>query len=723
VSRRHGRRSDGILHRLGLVFATRAGWVLATAASVAVVAVLWGAGVFASLSPGGFEDPASGSAQAQRIVDERFPGAEPDLILLYSSSRGTVDERAFRHPVQSQLAALDERSVLSTASYWSTGSTAMVSRDRRATFVLVTLRGSGDEEKAAAYERVRDQLTPPAEELRLQVGGDVAVFADVTAQSEKDIRRAEMVSMPVVLVLLVLVFGSLVGAVLPLLVGAMAILGALTVLRVLTTVTDVSVFAVNIIVMLGLGLSIDYALLVVTRFREEIAGSRDRADVGPAVARTLATAGRTVAFSGLTVAISLASLLLFPQPFLRSMGLGGIAAILVAVTTSLTLLPALMGVLGHRVDAVRLVPARPEPRHRRERLGAWHRLALKVMHRPLTTGVLVVSALLLSGAPFLGVVFGSPGHRALPESFESRVVAERLSAEFASEGALPIEVVVRGEGGSALEASALRRYEQQLGAVPDVTEVRVQDSARDAVRIFVQTDHGEQSPEARRVVDAVRAVPAPAGADVLVGGPAAQLDDMLASLSGTAPTMVAVMALVTLVLLFVAFGSVVLPIKAVVLNVLSLSASFGLLVVVFQEGRLASALGVSATGSVDPTTLLLVMAVIFGLSMDYEVFLLSRIREEWQRTGDNTYSVAAGLQHTGRIITSAAGLFVVVIGAFSTSDVLFIKMLGLGMVAAVVIDATLVRILLVPATMQLMGRLNWWMPKPLERLWERRVHG
>jgi RND superfamily putative drug exporter len=693
--------------------------VLAAAAAVVAVAVVWGVGVFGSLSPGGFEDPKSGSARAQRLIDERFPGSRSDLILLYSSRRWTVEQQHFRRAVESQVERLDDDLVHGIASYWSTGSPAMVSKDQHETFVLVTLRASGDDAKAAAYERLRDELRAPTEGFELRVGGDVAVFADVTKQSQEDIKRAELVTIPVTLLLLVCVFGGLVAAGLPLLVGALSILGALTVVRLLTAVTDVSVFAVNIIVMLGLGLSIDYALLIVTRFREEMATT---GDVSAALVRTLCSAGRTVAFSGVTVAISLASLLLFPQPFLRSMGLGGIAAVLIAVTTALTVLPALMSVLGHRVDGLRLTAVRPKPCHRRDRLGAWHRLAIRVMRRPVAVGGGVVLVLLLMGMPFFRVTFGSADHRALPDSAESRLVAERLSSAFPSEAARqPVEVIVRSDDRSSLDEPALSRYARELAAVPGVASARVEESAHDVAQISMHTSYRDQSAGARGVVHAVRAVPPPPGTEVLVGGPTAQLDDLLTSLAHTAPSMFAVMLLVTLLLLFLAFGSVVLSIKAVVLSVLSLSASFGLIVLVFQEGRFATPLGISATGSVDPTTPLLMLAVIFGLSMDYEVFLLSRIREEWDRTHDNATSVASGLQHTGRIISSAAGLFVVVIAAFSTSDVLFVKMLGLGMIAAVIIDATLVRILLVPATMQLLGRGNWWAPAPLARFWRR--HG
>jgi RND superfamily putative drug exporter len=489
------------------------------------------------------------------------------------------------------------------------------------------------------------------------------------------------------------------------------------VLRLLTLVTDVSIFSINIVTMLGLGLAIDYSLFVVSRFREEL---RQGASTEAALVRTMSTAGRTVAVSGLTVAIALASLTLFPQVFLRSMGFGGMAAVLVAMVGALTVLPALLAVLGRRVDSLRI----PTPWRRRaatvpdDNHGAWYRLARSVMRRPVVYVAVIVPVLLLAGLPFLRVTFGGVDERALPAGAESRVVTEQLRADFPGGGTTTIDPVVTFTGGH-VQRTALDAYIQSIDDLPGVTTVDVSGVSGGTAVLSVHHRYEGISADARHLVGEIRDLPAPAGAEVLVGGRAADLTDLLSSLGHRLPWMGLFVVGVTLVLLFLAFGSVVLPVKAVLMNVLSLAAAFGAVVWIFQEGHLAGPLGISSTGSIEATQPILMLAMAFGLSMDYEVFLLSRIREEWDRTHDNTLAVASGLQRTGRIITSAALLLVVVIGAFSTSGIVFIKMIGIGMIIAILVDATIVRALLVPATMRLLGRWNWWAPAPLARVWQR----
>jgi uncharacterized membrane protein YdfJ with MMPL/SSD domain len=452
----------------------------------------------------------------------------------------------------------------------------------------------------------------------------------------------------------------------------------------------------------------------------------------------MSTAGRTVAFSGLTVAISLASLLLFPQIFLRSMGFGGMAAVLVAMVGALTVLPALLAVLGHRVDSLRIrLPRRLRRTTTRPRgaagpevdapdtdaldnHGAWARLAHSVMRRPVVYVAVIVPVLLLAGSPFLRVEFGGVDHRALPAGTESRVVSETLIADFPGGGTSTIEPVVTFASGAVDDAS-LAAYAERLRELPGVRGVGVTGAKGGTAVLSVRYRFEGISTQARDLVGQVRQVPAPSGSEVLVGGRAADLRDLLASLAGTLPWMGLFVLGVTLLLLFLAFGSVVLPVKAVVMNVLSLSASFGALVWIFQDGHLSGLLGFDSTGSIEATQPILMLAMAFGLSMDYEVFLLSRIREQWDRTGDNTLAVAGGLQRSGKIITSAAVLLVVVIGAFATSGIVFIKMIGVGMIIAIIVDAAIVRTLLVPATMRLLGHWNWWAPAPLARFWVR--HG
>jgi RND superfamily putative drug exporter len=711
--------------RLGHVTFRHRRAVLALAGVFLAVGALWGTGVFGSMVSSGFDTPGSESARALARTEATVGRGGADVVVLYRDhdrrAGVVVDDPAFRDAVEQHLAGLPRDLVASTTTYWTAGPEAsrFVSTDGRSTYAVVQLRGDDEDALMDAYADLEPALRDAPAGLDVQLGGDEAISSDITTQVSEDIARAEQISMPVVLVLLVVIFGGLTAASLPLAVGGLAILGAFTMLRVLSLATDVSVFAVNIVTMLGLGLAIDYALFVVSRFREEIRGGKDTEQ---ALRATMSTAGRTVAFSGLTVAISLASLLFFPQVFLRSMGFGGMAAVLVAMVGALTVLPALLAVLGPKVDSLqvpflrRRATAAPDAAPH----GVWYRLARSVMRRPVVYVAVIVPVLLLAGLPFLRVEFGGVDHRALPAGTESRVVTEALLTDFPGGGTTTVDPVVTFRDGT-VDEPALRAYVGRLAALPGVESAEV-TAAQDGTAL-VSVRHGFEglSSEARDLVGEVREVPAPPGAETLVGGRAADLRDLLASLGATLPWMGLFVVGVTLVLLFLAFGSVVLPVKAVAMNVLSLSASFGALVWIFQDGHLSSALGFTSTGAIEATQPILMLAMAFGLSMDYEVFLLSRVREQWDRTGDNTVAVATGLQRTGRIITSAALLLVVVIGAFSTSGIVFIKMIGVGMVIAILVDATVVRALLVPATMRLLGRWNWWAPAPLARFWSR--HG
>ncbi|MCW2643305.1 MAG: hypothetical protein JWP76_5611, partial [Dactylosporangium sp.] len=616
-----------------------------------------------------------------------------------------VGAPAFRQAVQDVVGSLPAADVGTVATYWTTNSPAMVSKDRHATYAAVRFAG---DQASDTYKRLAGKVRAPAG-FTVSRGGHVPLNQDINNQVGKDIAQAEMLSFPVLLLLLVVVFGGLVAASLPLAVGGVAILGAFTVLRVMTGFTDISVFAINIVTMLGLGLAIDYALFMVSRFREELRAGRD---VEQALIATMSTAGRTVAVSGITVAVSLSSLLLFPQVFFRSMGLGGIAAVGVAMLAALTALPALLAVLGRRVDALRL----PGLRRRTgvvEGRGAWYRIARSVMRRPVLYVAVIVPVLLLAGSPFLRVQFGGVDYRALPEGVESRKVAERIVSDFPGSGE-KVRVVVDGATPAELD-----RYVSELKGLPGVKGAAVTGSSGNRAVVDVAHDLDAFSSDARSLVAHVRGLPAPAGAEVNVGGVTASLVDLLHGLTAKLPWMALWVFSVTFVLLFLAFGSLLLPLKAIVMNLLSLTASFGALVWIFQDGHLSGVLGFTSTGTVEATQPILILAMAFGLSMDYEVFLLSRIREQWDAGGDNTLAVATGLQRTGGIITSAAVLLIVVIGAFATGGITIIKMIGVGMMVAIVIDATVVRALLVPATMRLMGRANWWLPRPLETVWRR----
>ncbi|WP_336031095.1 MMPL family transporter [Geodermatophilus sp. FMUSA9-8] len=699
---------------LGRVVYRRRRLVLALSALAVVVAAVWGTGVFGRLTGGGFDDPGSESSRAAALADSELGRDAADVVVLYRSDDLTVDDPAYAEAVTGSLAALPAGLVERTTTWFDGGAPPLVSDDRRSTYAVLTLAGDADA-RTEAMEAIEDDLAAPG--LEVSVGGTATVERDINDRVSADIARAEMISLPVLAVLLVVVFGSLAAASLPLAIGVTAILGAFTALRVVSLFTEVSVFAVNIVTILGLGLAIDYGLFVVSRFREEV---RRQASVEEALARTMATAGRTVAVSGVTVALSLAGLVVFPQVFLRSMGFGGVAAVLVAMLAALTLLPALLAVLGPRVDALAL------PWHRRAVAtvpgrGWWERVARGVMRRPVLVTVAVVGLLVVLALPFLRVQFGAIDVRVLPAGTESRVVAETIDEDFPTSPSGPVTAVVSlaDPVDSPAGAAALESYVADVAALPQVEGATVTGAEGTTARVSVAYAGDPVDADARALVGDVRGVPAPPGGEVLVGGESAVMTDLLDSLGSLLPWMALLVVGTTFVLLFLAFGSVVLPVKAVLMNVLSLGASFGALVWIFQDGHLSGPLGFTPTGFIEATQPILVLAIVFGLSMDYEVFLMSRIREQYDLTGDNTAAVATGLQRTGGIITSAALLLLVVIGAFSTSGITFIKMIGVAMAIAIVVDATVVRTLLVPATMRLLGRANWWAPGPLGRLYAR----
>lgn len=684
--------------------------VLAAAVLLVAVGSTWGAGVFGQLTGGGFDDPASESSRAyERITDELGPQGA-DVIVLWSSDSVPADQPAFRDPVTATVTRLRERpEVASVTTWYDTQAPALLATDRRATYALVQLRPADEDGKTAAYEALRPALETPG--VRTETGGNVPFLHEANRQTTADITRAEMLSMPVLLVLLVLIFGGLVAAATPLLIGGLAILGGFVAVRLVNLVTEVSIFAINIITLIGLGMAVDYALFVVSRFREELAAGRD---TPTAIRRTMATAGRTVLVSGLTIALAMASLLIFPQSFLRSMGLGGMAAVLVAMLAALTVLPALLAVLGPRIDAWRV----PLPWRRGGRPaaggGAWARIARSVMRRPVRYLVGVVLLLAVLAVPSLRMEFGGFDERVLPADAAPRVVSEWIAAEFPGGTVAPIDVLVSGA-----PAEAVRPFADRIAGLPGVTGVQVAANRGEATLLTVSYPGEPTGEVAQDLVRQLRDLPAPDGAEVLVGGRPGADRDLLDSLADRLPWMALLMAAATLLLLFLAFGSVVLPVKAVLMNLVSIGASFGVVVWIFQDGHLADLLGFTPTGFIEPSNPILMLAVLFGLATDYEVFLLSRVREEWDRTGDNTASVAAGLQHTGRIITAAALLLIIVVAGFATGGMAYIKLIGVGMIVAIVVDATLVRALLVPATMRLLGRWNWWAPGPLGRVYRR----
>ena len=616
--------------------------VLLVAAVAVVGAALWGTGVFGALqSGGGFTAPGSESERAGTLATRAFGRDTADVVVLYRSPALTVRDPAYRAAVTQSLAALPTDKVLSYQTYWSTGSPLFAGRGGHETYAVLRLAGAGDAAQMKTYQAISGKLG--AAGLTERVGGQIPTELAINEEVKADIGRAEGISMPALLILLLVIFGSLAAASMPLAIGAIGILGSFAALRLLTLVTDVSIYSINITTILGLGLAIDYGLFMVARFREEL---RSRPSVEDALARTVATAGRTVAVSGVTVAVALAGLMLFPEMFLRSMGYGGVATVVVDMLAALTVMPALLAVLGYRVNALRIRRRKAAPAPAAdEASGAWYRIARSVMRRPVAYVAVTVVLLLALGSPFRSITWGGTDARALPANAAPRVVSEALASDFPANATTPIEAVVKFAGPADARArqAALADYLTRLRHIPGVVAGQVTGVAGNVARVDLRYAANPESAAARALVERVRAVPPPAGAQVFVGGVTAQLVDELASLGHTLPWMALVVVLATFLLLFLAFGSVVLPLKAIVMNALSLTATFGAIVWIFQEGHLSGLLNFTPTGTIDPTMPILMLAIIFGLSMDYEVFLLSRVRERYDVTGDNTAAVASGL--------------------------------------------------------------------------------
>jgi RND superfamily putative drug exporter len=731
-----------VLDRVGRLLARRRAAVLLVAVAAAVLAGLFGANVGSHLSGGGFTDPHAESTRANALVASEFHAGDGNLVVIVQAPAGVDDPAVSRKAAALAEWAGKADGVTSARSYWTSGHPAgLRSKDGRAGLITMNLAGDEDAYMKAA-ERLVPRLRSHGAGLDLRFAGDAEVYRELNAQTERDLRTSEEIAVPITLVLLVLVFGSAVAAVLPLLIGGLSIVSTLLVLRVITEFTHVSVYAMNLTTALGLGLAIDYSLFILTRFRDELAARGGGRDAVPAaVGATMRTAGRTVLFSAVTVALAMAALLVFPLYFLRSFAYGGIAVVVLAAAGALLVLPALLAVLGPTANKLNLLALLRRRRSTQDHeRGFWHGLASAVMRRPVPFGLAVVVILVVLGSPFWHISFGMIDDRQLPRGAAAEVASQQLRAQFDDTGSRSVSVVLRGvgrDGPSGSAAGELPAYAERLSELAGVQRVDAATgsyahgrqvarpsaasaglaTARDSLVTVVGTA-GPESPAADRLVTDVRGTPAPAPA--LVGGRAAVLHDIKASLVSRLPWAAGIIIATTVILLFLFTGSVLMPVKAVVLNVLSLTATFGALVFLFQDGHWGALIGHPiVTGSLDMTIPVLMFCVAFGLSMDYEVFLLSRIREEWLASGDNRRAVAVGMQRTGRLVTAAAALIAVVLLAFATSQVTLLRMFGLGLAIAVVVDATLVRGVLVPAFMRLAGRANWWAPGPLRRLHER----
>ncbi|MDP9325482.1 MAG: MMPL family transporter, partial [Candidatus Dormibacteraeota bacterium] len=558
--------------------------------------------------------------------------------------------------------------------------------------------------------RVRDSL---AGDNRVTIGGAGLANIDVEKQVTADLTKAETLAFPILFLLLLLVFRGPIAASLPLIVGGLTIVGAFIGLRLVVLTTDLSIFALNLVTGMGLGLAIDYSLLVLSRYREE---SDRLGHTNEAVRNTILTAGRTVLFSSLTVAAAMASLLLFPQRFLYSMGFGGIAVVLVAATIALTVLPAVLRLLGHRVDwlSFRRRPTGGEAPAK----GAWYRLSHAVMARPAVFAVVTGALLVALGIPFLGIRFTTVDASVLPKAAGARVVSDTLNTDFPPHTTTPVRVVLDAPVRDAEVPAKLGEYVKTLGAIKGVTAVVPPQPRGDHLwEIDLVPASDPLTGESQQLVRDVRSQTAPY--PIQVTGEQANFVDLQASLGSHLPAAIVVVALATVLVIFAMTGSVLIPIKTLLMNILSLSAAFGILVLIFQDGRFQDILGYTSQGALESSQPVLLFALAFGLSTDYGVFVLSRIKEGHDHGLGTSESVAFGMQRTGRIVTAAAVLFSVAIGAFATSEIIFIKELGIGTAVAVLIDATIVRALLVPSLMALLGDWNWWAPAPLRRIYQR----
>ena len=739
--------AGGVLTRLAAFVIRFRWWVIVGWVVVFLVSVPFAPRVTSQLKHG-FGDIDTESRAALRIAAEELGLSQSSVTLVFSSDSLDVDDPTYAEEVERAIAPLRQiPDVVSVVTFYTVPGDTFVADDRRTTYAFVELDASVDE-AVDLVDPIRGGLGET--ELDVWVTGGIALFADLGAYSERDLQRAELITIPLLAILLLIVFGSVVAAGLPVAMGALSVVTTLALVFVVAQATDMSIFVLNIASFLGLGMAVDYSLLMVSRFREEL----QRADeVASAVMVTIQTAGKAIVFSAGTSVIALSGLLFFDFMMLRSLGIGGITVIFFSMLIALTLLPALFTVLGHRVDRLSIW------RRRTARGGFWFVLSQWVMRHPIAVIVPTTAFLVLLGLPFLNVNLGSPWASILPEEAESRQGQDLITERFGP-GELSQVILVESSPSSTLSpeniAANLEFVERMendprvlrvdsifsnvtpysdTGAGPSMTWEQFQALSNlsrsapavseDAVVAFnglvsddlrtqmvrVVPRHSPTADETKALVSDIRSNPPGGDMTVLVTGVTADQEDSVRSMYSDFPRVIVYVVIVTYVALLLLFRSVILPLKAVVLNALSILASFGALVFVFQQGNFEGLLGFTAEGTTEATVPILVFAVVFGLSMDYEVFLLSRVKEEYDRTGDNTRAVAVGMERSGRIITSAAAILILVSAGFATGDILIIKALGLGTAIAVLVDSTIVRALLVPALMRVMSRLNWWAPR------------
>ena len=694
-----------MFNKLGSLIVAKSKLIFAIYLIAVILAGGIGSAVFGKLDSGGYSDPKSDSAKAFTYLTDVFKVKDPAVVLVVETKDGITNPIAIASATKLENQVKTESGVDSTLSYWSAGGApSLKSTDGKSAFLFIFSDDVDWDNVQSLGKEIQAKYDGKFENLTVYASG-TGVFAHaINTKISEDLKLSESISIPLTFILLIFVFGGLVASAMPLLVGVSAILGSFLVIYLLTFVTGVSIFALNLITGLGLGLGIDYALLIVNRFREELHAGRS---VDESIKRTVNTAGKTVFYSGLTIVITLAALVLFPQMFLKSFGYAGVTVVVMAVLGALVALPALLAILGTRIDKLVVRKSSITPKED----GRWAQTARFVMRRPVAVVMLSLIVLTVLAAPIKNIVFSQVDSRVLPASNSAALASKIISDRFPGQEGNPIEIIVPN---GATMGTQINQYTNEIAQVPGIVRIGDSQVSGNDVRVTAIHSMGPRTPAAEVLIKDIRKIRAPEG--TLIGGVAADYADTQIGIAKTMPWALLWIAIGVLILLFVFTGSIILPIKAIILNILSLGATLGVITWIFVDGHLKWLVGdFTVTGSVDTGSIILVAVVAFGLSMDYEVFLLSRIKEEHDAGRSNIESVATGLQRSARIITAAAGLLAIVFASFMLSGVTSIKMLGFGVAFAILLDASLVRALLVPALMRLFGERNWWAPKAMKR--------
>ena len=694
-----------MFEKLGSLIVTRKKFIFTLFIALILAAGAIGSSVFGKLDSGGYSDPKSDSAKVFEYLTDEFKVKDPAVVLVVETKNGIISPEASASATRLESQIKLEPGVESTLSFWSSGGApSLKSSDGNSAFLFIYSESIEWDEVQNLGKRMQEKYEGNYETLRVYASG-TGVFAHaINTKIADDLKISEAISIPLTFIFLVFVFGSLVASAMPLLVGVSAILGSLLIMYLLTLFTGVSVFALNLITGLGLGLGIDYSLLIVNRFREELHAGKSVED---AVRKTVSTAGKTVFYSGLTIVITLASLMLFPLMFLKSFGYAGVTVVIMAVLGSLVALPALLAILGTRINKAVVRKGAIAPKED----GRWAQTARFVMRRPVAVVTLSLILLTVLAAPIKDIVFTQVDSRVLPASNPAAAASQIISERFPGQEGNPIEIVVPN---GAQITNQIDQFTSEVAKVDGIVRIGQLQTYGNDVRVTAIHEMSPRTPDAERLINEIRDLQSPTG--TLIGGVAADYADTQNGIARTMPWALLWIVIGVLLLLFVFTGSIILPIKAVILNILSLAATLGAITWIFVHGNLQWLVGeFTVTNAVDTGSIILVAVVAFGLSMDYELFLLSRIKEEHDAGKSNIESVAIGLQRSARIITAAAGLLAIVFASFMLSGVTSIKMLGFGVAFAIILDATLVRALLVPALMRLFGERNWWAPKSMKK--------